>query len=134
MTISKRKKTILIIDFDIQLGDLLNIWLTKAGLRVFQTLSGPVGLLMARKLRPSLILLETKTPGLDGASLFIRRLKNDPKTKNIRIVFFTDTDYFSKDQQNKKEAEELGIVDFIKKEDCLNKFDRVIEKIKDLAK
>ena len=58
--------TVLVIDDDARVHDLLQRSLAKEGLRVYSALSGEEGLKMARELRPDAITLDVMMPGTDG--------------------------------------------------------------------
>ena len=59
---------------------------------------------------PDLILLDIMMPGIDGYEV-CRRLKSEPKTSGISIVFITSMS----EVQNKTKGFELGAVDYITK-------------------
>ncbi len=59
---------------------------------------------------PDLILLDIMMPGIDGYEV-CRRLKNDPETSGIPILFLTAMN----EVQNKTKGFELGAVDYITK-------------------
>ena len=73
-------------------------------------LNGPDALKYAKEKSPDLILLDIMMPGMDGYEV-CRRLKADPDTKNIPIVFITALDEI----ENKTSAFEVGAVDYITK-------------------
>lgn len=64
----------------------------------------------ASDLPPDLILLDVMMPGMDGYEV-CRRLKHDPKTANIPVIFLTS---MAKVEDEKKGLE-LGAVDYITK-------------------
>ena len=51
-------------------------------------MSGPLGLELAAKVSPDLILLDIQLPGMDGYAV-ARALKSDPRLKSIPIVAVT---------------------------------------------
>ena len=59
---------------------------------------------------PDLILLDIMMPGLDGYEV-CRRLKRDPKTMNIPVIFLTA----KAEVEDEKKGLELGAVDYITK-------------------
>jgi putative two-component system response regulator len=59
---------------------------------------------------PDLILLDIMMPGLDGYEV-CRRLKHDPKTMNIPVIFFSGMS----EMEDEKKGLELGAVDYITK-------------------
>jgi len=60
--------------------------------------------------RPNLILLDIMMPGMDGFEV-CRRLKNDPATTNIPIIFLSALN----EDADEKLGLELGAVDYITK-------------------
>ena len=56
--------------------------------RVYMASSGPEGISIAATKDPDLILLDILMPGMDGYEV-CRRLKSDPLTDSIPIVFLT---------------------------------------------
>lgn len=62
-------KNILIIDDDINIGNLLEELLTREGYRVTRAYSGTEALLLLSSSRPDLVLLDLMLPGLDGREL-----------------------------------------------------------------
>jgi putative two-component system response regulator len=59
---------------------------------------------------PDLILLDIMMPGLDGYEV-CRRLKHDPETMNIPVIFFSGMS----DMEDEKKGLELGAVDYVTK-------------------
>ncbi len=57
---------------------------------------------------PNLILLDIMMPGMDGYEV-CRRLKNNPKTMNIPVIFLTARS----DMEDEQKGLELGAVDYI---------------------
>jgi signal transduction histidine kinase len=84
--------------------------LTNAGFDIATALDGERALEQVKYSEPDLILLDIMMPGIDGFET-CRRLKIDPKTCNIPVIFMTalaDTD-------SKVKGFELGAVDYITK-------------------
>ena len=65
---------------------------------------------MVRQLRPDLILLDIDLPGENGLD-FCRRLKDDPSTARIPVIFLTASDGL----EEKIAGLELGAVDYVTK-------------------
>ena len=72
--------------------------------------NGEMALAIARKAQPELILLDIMMPGIDGYEV-CRRLKSDPHTSEIAIIFLSAMDA----TQDKVKGFKLGAVDYITK-------------------
>jgi serine phosphatase RsbU (regulator of sigma subunit) len=73
-------------------------------------LDGENALAFARSKRPDLILLDVMMPGLDGLEV-CRRLKRDPRTRDIPVLFITAKD----EVEDKAAGFEAGGVDYLTK-------------------
>jgi two-component system alkaline phosphatase synthesis response regulator PhoP len=80
-------KTILVVDDERDIVDMLKYNLEKDGYRVLAAPDGKRALEMAMKL-PDLVLLDVMMPELDGWEV-ARRLRGEKKTSQIPIVFLT---------------------------------------------
>jgi PAS domain S-box-containing protein len=99
--------TILVIDDDHIVRDLLVRFLEKEGFRVVTASDGAEGVRLARELRPSLITLDIVLPSLDGWGV-LKTLKSDPELSSIPVMMITIVD-------NPKLAHALGAVDYLTK-------------------
>jgi two-component system, cell cycle response regulator DivK len=79
---------ILLIEDNAQNMYLTRFLLERRGHRVHEAVSGRVGLEMAARIRPDLILLDVQLPGMDGHAV-ARALKADAVLKSIPIVAVT---------------------------------------------
>ena len=59
-------KTILIVDDDIHIGNIVEDLLSKEGYSVLRAYSGTEALFVVSKSKPDLILLDLMLPGLNG--------------------------------------------------------------------
>lgn len=82
------KAKILLIEDNPQNRYLVRFLLEQRGHEVLQAETGPMGLEMAAKIRPDVILLDIQLPGMDGYAV-ARALKGDPDLKAIPIVAVT---------------------------------------------
>jgi two-component system, cell cycle response regulator DivK len=82
------KARILIIEDNEQNRYMLTFLLEQHGHEVVPAESGSLGLELATKVRPDLILLDIQLPGMDGYAV-ARALKGDPGLKSIPIVAVT---------------------------------------------
>ena len=83
--------TILLIDDDPQVHDLLGHMLAREGYRVEHATSGPDALTMVQKVRPSAILLDVMMPQVDGWTV-LSALKRDPKLAAIPVIIVSMLD------------------------------------------
>ena len=74
-----QKKTIMIIDDDVYIGDMLQELLEKNGYATARAYSGTEALYAVQNARPDLILLDLMLPGLSGEVLL-------PKIQNIPVI------------------------------------------------
>src|SRR5262249_55737260 len=75
----------LVIEDHVPTNKLLTDWLLEAGLEVASAFSGPEGLELARRLRPQLILLDIRLPGMDGWQV-LTELKGHAETAAIPVM------------------------------------------------
>jgi signal transduction histidine kinase/DNA-binding response OmpR family regulator len=83
--------TVLVIDDDPIVLDLLTRWLCKDGFHVETASSGEMGLHLARELHPDVITLDVLMPGMDGWHTLMA-LKADPKLTHIPVIMLTIVD------------------------------------------
>jgi two-component system phosphate regulon response regulator PhoB len=81
-------ETILIVDDEQDVLDLLAYNLQKAGFKTVPARDGAAALQKARDLLPSLILLDLMLPQMDGTEV-CKQLKANPKTAHIPIIMLT---------------------------------------------
>jgi len=79
---------ILIIEDDPSLQKSLAFILEKEGFDIYSTNCGEEGIILARKKRPDLIILDLVLPGIDGFK-FCHIMKKDPSTSSILILMLT---------------------------------------------
>ncbi len=83
--------SILVIDDDEHIRDLMQRMLSREGYRVITAASGAAGIELARQLRPSVITLDVLMPDQDGWSV-LAELKSDPDLVDIPVVMQTILD------------------------------------------
>jgi len=83
-----QKTTILIIDDDPDIRDVLKITLTEEGFEVIEACDGQEGLLMALKKSPDLIIVDYKMPKMDGRQV-CQEIKKDILTSHMPIIMLT---------------------------------------------
>jgi two-component system, OmpR family, response regulator VicR len=82
------KKTILCIEDEEEMIDLIRLILTRRGFDVRGANGGKEGLEMIRQEHPDLILLDLMMPDMDGWEVY-QQMKADDSTKNIPVIVVT---------------------------------------------
>jgi CheY-like chemotaxis protein len=70
---------------------LLTVLLADAGYQVREAINGELALWTVEQRQPELILLDIRMPGINGFEV-CRRLKADPQTAGIPIIFMSALD------------------------------------------
>ena len=84
-------KSVLVVDDDAVVRDLMQRSLTRAGFHVELAADGPAGLELARRLRPNVITLDVMMPGMDGWAV-LNELKADTDLAAIPVFMVTIVD------------------------------------------
>lgn len=85
MTQRNAAKTILVIDDERDLANLVRRALEKEGFDVILADDGASGLRIAREHRPNLVVLDLTMPGMDGLEV-CRALRGDPRHAHLPII------------------------------------------------
>ena len=102
-----RVTTVLVIDDDPTVQDLMQRQLSKEGYRVAVASNGEQGLRLARELKPAVITLDVMLPGQDGWSV-LNALKADRELAEIPVIMMTVVD-------EKQMGFALGAADYLTK-------------------
>lgn len=105
-----RPTDVLVVDDTSVSRQLAVATLAAEGFVVDACADGPQALARAISARPRLILLDVRMPGMDGFEV-CHRLKQDPATRDIPVIFVTGAD----DTEAEARAFELGGSDYITK-------------------
>jgi two-component system, OmpR family, phosphate regulon response regulator PhoB len=81
-------KSILIIEDEKDIADLVEYHLKQAGFSVFKAFDGPEGLESVKRQSPGLVILDLMLPSMDGKDI-CRALKSNPVTRSIPILMLT---------------------------------------------
>lgn len=84
-------KTILLVEDDEDLREVVRITLEKPTLHILEARDGMTAVGLARQVIPNVILLDWMMPGIDGLEV-VRILRGDPDTAGIRIIMLTARD------------------------------------------
>jgi signal transduction histidine kinase/DNA-binding response OmpR family regulator len=99
--------TVLVIDDDPVVQDLMKSFLGKEGYHVVVAAGGEEGLAEARRHRPDVITLDVAMPRMDGWTV-LGAIKADPKLADIPVIMLTMVD-------NKSMGYALGAADYMTK-------------------
>ena len=83
--------TVLVIDDDPSIHDLLTRILGREGFSLVSGYSGAEGLALAKSFRPDVILLDVMMPGMDGWKV-LEELKRDPHLTDVPVIMLTMLD------------------------------------------
>jgi CheY-like chemotaxis protein len=101
------QNTILVIDDDPTVHDLMGRFLTPEGFHVVTASGGEEGLRLARELQPCVIILDVMMPGMDGWTVLLT-LQDDPAVADIPVIMVTIVD-------NQNRGYMLGAADYMTK-------------------
>ena len=120
-------KTILFIEDEPVLQKNVSRFLEQEGYQVKNALDGQLGLELAKKFKPDLILLDLILPKKDGFEV-LKELKTDPETKNIPVIVLTNLE----GNADVEKALSLGATTFLVKANYELK--EITKKIKEILK
>jgi signal transduction histidine kinase/DNA-binding response OmpR family regulator len=103
----RQEATILVIDDDRTVRDLMVRMLNREGFRVVTAWGGKEGLRLAKELKPAVITLDVIMPEVDGWST-LNQLKADPELADIPVILITMID-------DRQKAFTLGAADYMVK-------------------
>ncbi|MDZ7692092.1 MAG: response regulator transcription factor [Balneolaceae bacterium] len=104
------KQTILVVDDEQDLLDLIEYNLKKEGFDVLKAEDGEEGIEVARKHKPNLVLLDIMMPKMDGLEV-VEVMRNDEDLKRTPIIFLTARG----DEKTEVEGLDKGGDDYITK-------------------
>jgi len=104
------KQTILVVDDEQDLLDLIEYNLKKEGYNVLKAENGVQGLEMAKEHNPNLVLLDIMMPKMDGIEV-CEKMRSNPDLKSIPVIFLTARS----DEKTEVEGLDTGADDFVTK-------------------
>jgi len=104
------RERVLVVDDERDILELVKYNLDREGYHVTVVATGEDALAAARTKTPDIVVLDLMLPGVDGLEV-CRRLKGDPKTRNIPIVMLTAKG----DEADVVTGLELGASDYVTK-------------------
>jgi two-component system response regulator len=83
-----RRRTILVIDDDADVRQVMQRQLVTLGFDVVVTTNGLDGLIQVEHMQPDLVLCDLSMPVMGGLE-FARRMRRDPRNRDVRLVAVT---------------------------------------------
>ena len=85
---AEAERTVVVVEDEANIADLLDLYLREAGYRVLQAATGERGLELIEQHRPALVLLDIGLPDIDGFAV-CRRVRTK---SNVPVLFLTARD------------------------------------------
>jgi len=121
------KRTILIVEDDKFLRDLITQKLIREGFNTIEAIDGEQGVKKIKETKPDLVLLDLILPGIDGFEV-LAKVKEDPVSAEVPVIILSNLG--QKDDIEK--GLKLGAADYLIKAHFTP--GEVIEKIKEIIK
>ncbi|OGF74742.1 hypothetical protein A3J56_03350 [Candidatus Giovannonibacteria bacterium RIFCSPHIGHO2_02_FULL_46_20] len=102
--------SVLIVEDDRFLRDLIQQKLTKEGFTTISAVDGEEGLKITKEQKPHLVLLDLILPGMDGFEV-LRKIKSDPETAATPVVVLSNLGQ----KEDMDRAMKIGADDFMVK-------------------
>ena len=115
------RRTILAIDDDATVHNLLQRMLEKEGVHVVSALSGAQGLRLARELKPTAITLDVLMPDMDGWEV-LAALQADAELSEIPVIMLTM-------MEDRKTGYALGVRDYMVKPIDRNRLNAILDRL-----
>jgi DNA-binding response OmpR family regulator len=104
------KSTILIVEDDLDIADMLNAYFRVQGYEVLTVNWGEDGVRACQNTPPDLVILDIRLPDIDGYEV-ARRLRSNRRTQDIPIIFLTER----RERGDRLKGLELRAEDYITK-------------------
>jgi len=104
------KSTILVVEDDVDVADMLNAYFHVQGYEVLTANWGEKAAEICQISRPDLIILDIRLPDIDGFEV-ARRLRSHRRTEDIPIIFLTE----KRKRADRLQGLEIGADDYITK-------------------
>ena len=121
------KKTILVIEDDKFLRELISRKLIGEGFDVLEAVDGEEGIKKIKEGKPDLVLLDLILPSIDGFEI-LTRVRDDPEVSSIPVIILSNLGQREEVEKGLK----LGAVDYLIKAHFTP--GEIIEKIKNVLK
>ena len=107
---TQQKATILIVEDDLDIADMLNSYFRVQGYDVLTVNWGEDGIRACQTSRPDLVILDIRLPDIDGFEV-AKTLRGNRRTKDIPIIFLTE----KRERNDRLKGLELKADDYITK-------------------
>ncbi len=91
VSLSEDANTVLVIDDDPAVRNMMQRLMAKEGFQVVTAVDGPEGIKLAREVHPKLVTLDVLMPSMDGWTV-LSKFKSDPELSDIPIIMLTILD------------------------------------------
>src|SRR3972149_8052133 len=118
---------ILIIEDEKFISKAYQLGLAHEGFKTIAAYNGQEGLVMAKKEKPELILLDIIMPVMDGLTM-LKELRGQEWGKDMKVLVLTN----SHDQAEKQDSAHLNVIDFLLKSEW--SIELLTKKIKEILK
>jgi DNA-binding response OmpR family regulator len=108
--VDNKKPTILIVEDDLDVAEMLNAYFRVQGYNVISVNFGEDGLRESEIVHPDLIILDIRLPDINGFEV-AKKIRSHRKTKNIPIIFLTE----KREREDRLTGLEIGGDDYITK-------------------
>jgi PleD family two-component response regulator len=108
--VDEAKPTLLIVEDDLDIADMLNAYFRVQGYEVLTVNWGEDGVRTAQTANPDLVILDIRLPDIDGFEV-AHRLRSNRKTQSIPIIFLTE----KRERSDRLKGLELQADDYITK-------------------
>lgn len=105
------KKTIMVVDDEESLRELLSAILSEEDYDVITAVDGKDCLNKLKESKPDLVLLDMMMPGISGREV-CEKIRNDPKTKSLKVAFLTVAKF---SESGKEVLKKMNVSDYITK-------------------
>lgn len=110
MADEQKKITVLVVEDDKLLSDLLARKFTAENFNLIHAPTGEMAIDQLKTAKPDLVLLDILLPGIDGFEV-LRQIKSNPDTKNLPVIILSNLGQ----ESDIKKGQELGAEKFIVK-------------------
>jgi len=108
--VSEAKATLLIVEDDVDVAEMLTAYFRSQGYEAVSVNWGEDAIKACRAARPDLIILDIRLPDIDGFEV-ANRLRSNQRTQDIPIIFLTE----KRERRDRMRGLELGADDYITK-------------------